>query len=105
MTTCPFCRGQALTPHSPQECLSHTKVRLRDMTDRRDALQVSVDNLKRAKEQQRSRLEAKVEASRLLIVELRRELVLERKAARYTIAELRRISTTVAGMLSLENKP
>lgn len=47
MNTCPFCRGKTVDTHSPQDCLAHVKVRLREMTERRDALQDSLDNAKR----------------------------------------------------------
>lgn len=45
---CPFCRGpRQEAPHSPLECAMHYRQRLREMTERRDALQVALDNQRR----------------------------------------------------------
>lgn len=62
MTRCPFCHGsvQSGVPHVAQECLSHVKQRLRDMTDMRDALQRSLDAEKRKTDKLRVRSHARV---------------------------------------------
>ena len=58
MTKCPFCQGQATTPHSAQDCLAHVRVRLREMTERRDALQISLDNQRRTADKYRDKARA-----------------------------------------------
>jgi len=57
MNTCPFCKGLALTPHTAQECLAHVRQRLREMTERRDALQVALDNQRRLVGQKAQRIQ------------------------------------------------
>lgn len=85
MKTCPFCKGQTMLTHTPQECLAHMRKRLREMTERRDALQVSLDNAKRSREKLWSRLQTRltsVEAERdALYRDAMAMRVLVRKAA------------------------
>lgn len=79
MNTCSFCKGPALTQHSPQECVMHYRVRLREMTERRDALQVSLDNQRRL-----------VEAKAQRIQQVTRERDEARKEARKAAAAIER---------------
>lgn len=89
MNTCPFCKGPALTQHTAQECLAHVRQRLREMTERRDALQISLDNQRRIVEQKAQRIqqvtrerdEARKEA-RKAAVAIERERAVRLRAAR-----------------------
>lgn len=95
----PFCKGQTMLTHTPQECLAHTRQRLRDMTERRDALQVSLDNAKRAHEKLRARF-----SSRLTSVESERDaaqraLVAQRSIARKAVQIMRKLGAECARFL------
>lgn len=91
MKTCPFCKGQTMLTHTPQDCLAHTRQRLRDMTDRRDALQMSVDNGKRSMEKLRARFKARLTSVEAELDAAQRALVDQRSIARKAIQIMREL--------------
>lgn len=91
MKTCPFCKGQTMLTHTPQECLAHIRQRLRDMTDRRDALQVSLDNARRSQEKLRARFEKRLKSVKAECDRAHRDLVVQRTLARKAIQIMRKL--------------
>ena len=88
MTKCPFCQGQTTQQHSAQDCLSHMRARLREMTERRDALQVSLDNHRRNYDKLRSRKLAVEQSLTATIAEYRAVIKQHQQAERAAVAAL-----------------
>lgn len=88
MTKCPFCQGPTSEPHSAYDCLAHMRVRLREMTERRDALQVSLDNQRRSYDKLRSRKQAIEQSLTATIAEYRAVIKQHQQAERAAVAAL-----------------